>query len=97
MQGDEECKILLDQLRLRLKALVDREHAAVDELEATKKLLLTLQGEYQRSEHNLDISQKMIVKLTTYMKQNCPTHAVYDALEPTRDEREAELFKKLGL
>jgi DNA-binding transcriptional regulator GbsR (MarR family) len=107
MKSDADCLVLLHGIRTCLKTdesalqwvrdVVDREQATEDELQTTKQLLITLQEEHQKALHNLNLTEKMVSKLSTWMTQNCPEHAVYDALEPTRDEREAALWKKLEL
>jgi hypothetical protein len=60
-----------------------------DKLKQLEAMHRILQDEYQKSEHNLKISESMVVQLSVYIKKNCPAMALYEALKtPPAEQKE---------
>jgi hypothetical protein len=60
---------------------------AKDKLGHLQRAHQALQDEYKKSQHNLDVTQKMFIQLSEYIKKNCPPMALYDALGTPPEQR----------
>jgi hypothetical protein len=75
-----------DEARAWVRDLMEKRQDLSNRLKISRQTLSNLQGEFEKCEHNLKISQGIVVQLSEYIKHNCPTMALYEALEkPPRD------------